>query len=154
MVVKNFARFVPKFKSIGLHHDNPEVFAMSQWQFQPRSIIYLVYRWIFAILFTLILVYSMTLTAQNGQMVYWAIYLTNQGLFICTVYSIFSAIFVTLYHFKAMNLENSSFWYKIYWILSNVSIVLAFLITIVYWTALYDFNSGSYQIDYEITLIY
>lgn len=136
-------RIIPKINTCGFGHDNPDVFAMSQWQNKPKSIIYLMYRWVFAVFFVCVLVYSMLSSVQDWTIGYWFIYLTNIGLLICSIYSVCAAIFVSVYHFDVIKLEASSFSYKIFWYLSNVTIVLAFLISIVYWATLFDWSTGA-----------
>ncbi|KAG5670109.1 hypothetical protein PVAND_000392 [Polypedilum vanderplanki] len=138
MVVK----VIPKFKTCGFTHENPEVFVMSQWQNKPKSIIYLMYRWVFAIFFIFVLCYSMISSVEDDSINYWFIYLTNIGLLICTIYSVYAAIFVSIVHFGIISLESNSFSYKVFWFLSNISIVLALLISIVYWATLYDWSKG------------
>lgn len=71
---------------------------------------------------------------------YWFIYLTNNGLLICTIASIYSTLLLISYHFNWITLEEDSIIYKIYWLLSNIAIVLAFLISLVYWTLLFEWN--------------
>jgi hypothetical protein len=141
MVVK----VIPKLKTCGFAHYNPEVFAMSQWQSKPTSVIYLMYRWLFAVFFVFTLIYSMVSSVTSESFSWWFIYLTNIGLFICTLFSVYAAIFVSLHHFGVTSLEPESFSYKVFWLLSNVSIVLAFLISIVYWATLFDWSKGTYR---------
>lgn len=135
-------RYLPKLKHFGFYHENPEVFAMSQWQTSTKSLFYLLYRWIIAIFFVGTLAYSMTDSVAASEMEYWFIYMTNIGLFICMIASIYGAVFVSLYHFSLIHIESSSINYKLYWFLTNVAIVLAFVITIVYWATLFDWSTG------------
>lgn len=132
---------LPKIKSWQLSHKNPEVFCMSQWQRRTKSWTFLIYRVLMAILFIGILSYSMTHAAVIGSdFDYWFIYLTNNGLLICTLATTYAAFLVIFYHFDWINLESESISYKIYWLLSNVAIVLAFVISIVYWALLFEWD--------------
>jgi hypothetical protein len=132
---------LPKIKSWHLSHKNPEVFCQSQWQKSIKSLIFLIYRILLALLFIGILTYSMTHSAViDDDLDFWFIYLTNNGLLICTITTTYAALLVTLYHFDKIKLETDSLSYKIFWLLSNVAIVLAFVISIVYWALLFEWD--------------
>jgi hypothetical protein len=129
-------KIIPSVRKFTFHHENPEVFVMSQWQARPKSILFLIYRWLFAFLFIGILIYSLL---SSTSLIHWPIYLTNIGLVVCAIFSIYAAIFITFYHFNWIELDASqSKSYKIFWLLSNIATILAFMITIVYWVALFD----------------
>lgn len=132
---------LPKFKSLKLSHSSPEVFVLSQWM-KAKSFYFLVYRFVFTISFISILTYSITNSVViNKDFGYWFIYLTNNGLFICTVYSFYAAILVTLYTFDCIRFENEgAIAYKLFWLLSNISKNLAFVISIVYWSLLFEWE--------------
>lgn len=124
-----------------LSHKNPEVFVMSQWQRKSKSISFLIYRFLLAISFISIFTYSITTSiVVNHDFGYWFIYLTNNGLFICTLAASYATILVSFYHFNWLHLETNAISYKIYWLLSNVSTVLAFVISIVYWSVLFEWD--------------
>lgn len=129
---------LPKLRSCGFHHDDPVVFAQSQWQIGPKSLMFLYFQWIIALYFIGIVVASWTQSILKGNFAFWFIYLTDWGIMFCMVATCFGAVLTTLYHFDWMNLNSQSMSYKIYWFLSNVSTVLAFMITIVYWTLLFE----------------
>lgn len=151
---------LPKIKSWTLSHKNPEVFCMSQWQSKPRNLMFLIYRILLALLFIGILTYSMTHSVViDSDFDFWFIYLTNNGLLICTFATTYAALLVTFYHFNWINLETESISYKIFWLLSNVAIVLAFVISIVYWSLLFEWDlyyKGEYIIcmKFDIEKIY
>lgn len=124
-----------------MSHKNPEVFCMSQWQRKPKNLIFLIYRILLAALFIGILTYSMTHSVViESDFDYWFIYLTNNGLLICTITTTFGALLVILYHFDKISLESENMSYKIFWLLSNVAIVIAFVISIVYWALLFEWE--------------
>lgn len=132
---------LPKIKSWQLSHKNPEIFFMSQWQHKPKSLIFVVYRVLLAIIFASILTYSITHSVVvDSDFDYWFIYLTNNGLLICTIFTSYAALLVILYHFDWIKLESKSITYKIFWLLSNVAIVLAFVISLVYWVLLFEWD--------------
>ncbi|KAL7022141.1 hypothetical protein ACKWTF_012148 [Chironomus riparius] len=131
----------PSIRSIKLHHDDPEVFLKSQWQKSAKSWIFLTYRWTICAFFMFVLAYS--LLQDPTTIAYFFIYLTNIGILLVTLFTLYAAIISTLYHFDIIKIEAASLSYKLFWVVSNMSIVLAFMITIVYWSALYDWNSGT-----------
>ena len=130
----------PSIRSIKLHHENPEVFLKSQWQKSAKSWIFLTYRWTICAFFIFVLAYS--LLQDPTTITYFFIYLTNIGILLVTLFTLYAAIFSTLYHFDIVQIETASLSYKFFWVLSSMSIILAFMITIVYWSALYDWQSG------------
>lgn len=128
---------LPHFSQIGFHHDNPKVFAQSQWQSGEKSVKFLIFRWLLAAFYIGITAYSKTDMALDGTFRYWFIYMTHWGIFISTIATTFGAILTTLYHFDKIVIESHSLSFKIYWLLSNISTVFAFLITLVYWVVLF-----------------
>ena len=135
-----FLSYIKNLKPWHLSHKNPEVFVISQWC-KPKSIFFLLYRYLLAITFIGILTYSITNSIiVNHDFGFWFIYLTNNGLLICTLTTTYAATLTTFYQFDWIRLETESKSYKIYWLLSNVSIVLAFVISIVYWSVLFKWD--------------
>jgi hypothetical protein len=133
---------VPKnFVRIDFNHKNPESFVRSQWQSGNKSVGFLIFRWFLALFFIGGLSYAWVDNIQKGEFGFWFIYMTNWGLTICTLTTIYAAILTTLHHFQKLNLTNESLSYKILWWLSNVSTVLAFMITIIYWAVLFNGKS-------------
>lgn len=141
--------YIKNLKPWHLTHKNPEVFVMSQWQRRSKSILFLLYRFLLASSFIGIFTYSITTSiVVNHDFGFWFIYLTNNGLLLCTLTTTYAAILVTFYHFDWLRLETESKSYKIYWLLSNVSTVLAFVISIVYWSVLFKWDlyfKGEYK---------
>lgn len=124
-------------------HDDPEHFVTTQWTKDMRkSFLFLLYRWMLAGFFIGVVAYSWTSSISRGFFSFWFIYMTNLGLLICTFTTTFAAALVTLYHFDAIAINPQSSSYKLYWLLSNISTVFAFIITVVYWSIL--FNGKSY----------
>lgn len=127
-----------KFINLSFKHEKPESFLRSQCQTNQRSALFLTFRWLIAAFFIGGIAYSWTDSIQNGTFGFWFIYLTNWGLFICTVSTIYAAVLTTFYHVKRLDLSVESRSYKILWWLSNVSTVMAFIITLVYWIVLFE----------------
>jgi len=130
-VSKNFIR-------IDFNHKKPESFVRSQWQSGNKSVLFLIFRWFLAAYFFGCVSYAWTNNIIDGTFGYWFIYMTNWGISICTISTIYAAILTTLHHFQKIDLTTESRSYKILWWLSNVSTVLAFKITIVYWALLFN----------------
>lgn len=130
---------IPKLQRIGFHHDEPELFVTTQWTRNvEKSLLFLLYRWVLAAFFIGIVAYSWTKSISGGYFRFWFIYLTNWGILICVTSTTFAAVFTTCYHFNWIKLHSQSASYKLCWFLSNVSTVLAFMITVVYWSILFN----------------
>lgn len=127
-----------KFANPTLRHDDPEVFFKSQWQTERKSLIFLIYRWNLAAFFIGIVSYSWSSNIIKGTFNYWFIYMTSWGILLCAITTTVAAVLTTFYHFGRIEINSKSTSYKVYWFLSYVSTVLAFLITIVYWSVLFD----------------
>lgn len=142
---KRFSAMVVKVNSSGvlrlvaLRHDNPEHFFTTQWTKDVRkSVWFLLFRWILAGFFIGTVAFSWKSSISRNYFNFWFIYMTNLNLLLCTITTTFAAVLVSLYHFDAVTVEPRSNSYKLYWLLSNVSTVFAFIITIVYWTVLFN----------------
>lgn len=127
-----------KVANLSLRSDDPTVFVKSQWQSSEKSTVFLIYRWIIAAFYIGIVAYSWAKNIYYGTFQFWFIYMTSWGIFLCMITTTFAAVLTTLYHFKAIELESKAVSYRVYWILSNVSTVFALVITIVYWSLLFD----------------
>lgn len=135
---------------IKLRHDNPTTFVMSQWQYDKEtpSILYLLIR--IAILITFFVIWLLTITMQNeAGRVRWAIYLTNWGLSLCLIQS-FLACFLVFGAYIDNCMRGKYSWnqtisrmYPVYWGFNVTATVVAFTITLVYWTLVYS-AEGSY----------
>jgi len=115
-------------KVLRLNHQQPEeVFFKSQWQRGDKSLNYLIYRWIVAVYFIAITLVFITISAIDGAIGFYFIYLSNWEILLCMFTSTLSAIIVTLNFFDKVSIVST---YKLYWFLSNSSIVLALVIAI------------------------
>lgn len=130
------------FSKIGFHHEKPEVFVTTQWTRDARkSVWFLLFQWLLAAFYIGTISYGFY--GFYDYLGYWLIYLTNWGVVLCTVATTSAAVLTTLYHFDCIELTPQSSSYKVVWLLSNVSTVLAFQITIIYWALLHN---GNYQL--------
>uniref|UniRef100_A0A182IWF9 Protein rolling stone n=1 Tax=Anopheles atroparvus TaxID=41427 RepID=A0A182IWF9_ANOAO len=150
MVTKIWSSCMPKPSSspnrVERHH-----FYLCQWQSSTQvGICYLMYRLIVAIVFLAMLVCSV-LDIGRTEPVYehhyakWWIYLTHWALLACTVQAWLAAIIVT----KGLMIDRNEFeWnihvaresrlHSVYWIAYTIATVYSFIVTIVYWTFVYD----------------
>ncbi|XP_063710107.1 protein rolling stone-like [Culicoides brevitarsis] len=138
-------------KQLKCEHDDPEKFVKSQWQQTSRCYTFLIYRWILALFFISALIYSFyNHITKFHEISKFFIYLTNQGFVLCVTYSVLAAV-VTTWYFQPAQLENIEttenmpLILRIIWVMHNVSLTLSVVITLVYWTLLYD--SDKDQLD-------
>uniref|UniRef100_A0A1B0CZ86 Uncharacterized protein n=1 Tax=Phlebotomus papatasi TaxID=29031 RepID=A0A1B0CZ86_PHLPP len=120
------------------------VACVSQWQRRNRNCIYLIYRWIIAIIFIASVAVSMSNNVTASDWGFYFIYLTNWGIVACTITTTMGAILVSLWHFhpqfsarvESEGVVPTSF--KVYWTLHNSTLVMSIIITIIYWSILFD----------------
>lgn len=138
-------------------HYDPRLFITSQWQLDrdSPSIIYLLLRVSIFLAFLVIAILTYILETEDGQKT-WGIYLTNWGLSICTIQAFFSfsmLFYAVIAHYlfekgKLVKFVSNLYW--LYWMVSTIAIPLAFTISLIYWTFLYQGrykNSFSGQIE-------
>ncbi|XP_068916637.1 protein rolling stone-like isoform X2 [Tenebrio molitor] len=141
-------------QQLSLQHDTPIVFVISQWQKEKKpSIFYLVYRWAVAILFFVTLVISIIdlKHPNSSDKAKWLIYLTNWGYTICTLQALLGALILSVCVLAPRlrskpNLEASTLKaYKLYWVTYVVATDIAFGITALYWSLIYDGSSMGFD---------
>ncbi|KAH8293273.1 hypothetical protein KR018_006723, partial [Drosophila ironensis] len=144
-VKKEFQR-----KSCGFDHDTPDDFVKSQWQTCTKSIAYLFYRWFMALFFMGVVIESMW-PDPDDEYSYWLyfIYMTNWGIWMCMLTNLLGAILVTVWHYhpeyadKLLNIKSSFSYFRVYWGMHIITLVLSIVITIIYWSILYDANEST-----------
>ncbi|XP_062127035.1 protein rolling stone [Drosophila sulfurigaster albostrigata] len=137
-------------KRCGFDHDTPDVFVKSQWQTCTKSMAYLFYRWFMALFFIGVVIESMWPQADD-ETSYWLyfIYMTNWGIWMCMLTNLLGAILVTIWHYhpeysdKLLNMEAWLSPFRIYWSMHIITLVLSIVITIIYWSILYDANESA-----------
>ncbi|XP_066247869.1 protein rolling stone-like isoform X2 [Euwallacea similis] len=131
--------------NIKLTCSNPEIFITSQWQLnQDRpSKIYLLLRIIIFISFATITTFSYILIADDGKRT-WLIYMTNWGLTICTLQSLIALIMI-LFTVISIQISDKPYasvavlkLYWLYWMFNIVATTMAFIITLIYWSLIYQ----------------
>lgn len=127
-------------RDFSLHHEQPELFFTAQWTRNPRSsFLFLIYRWIFAAFFIGIMLYGWMIYHQKEHLRCWPIYLTNWTVIISATNASVAVILTTCYHFeKIAVLKPQSIVYKVYWLLSTISLTLSVLVSVVQWTLVYE----------------
>ncbi|XP_011189322.2 protein rolling stone [Zeugodacus cucurbitae] len=123
-----------------LTHEPAEDFFKSQWQSQPKSIIWLIYRWLLAVTFAVGVLGSLIQTFNEGK---WFIYLTDWGFFLCLYTSLFGAILVTIYYCSKDNIPVPPWALKLYWASYWITLCLATLITFIYWIFIFPTDNQS-----------
>ncbi|XP_017860353.1 PREDICTED: protein rolling stone isoform X1 [Drosophila arizonae] len=139
-----------KRKHCGFDHDTPDDFVKSQWQTCTKSMVYLLYRWFMALFFIAVVIKSMW-PRSDDESSYWLyfIYMTNWGIWMCMLTNLLGAVLVTIWHHHpeyADKLLNMKAWvspFRIYWSMHIITLVLSIVITIIYWTVLYDANESN-----------
>ncbi|KAH8402925.1 hypothetical protein KR222_000379 [Zaprionus bogoriensis] len=117
-----------------LHHDEPGVFCRSQWQRGDRNIVWLIYRWLLALFFLGGALASLIQDFNEGT---WFIYLTDWGFVLCAYVCTYGAVIATIYFIRPSYFESGSWALKVYWASHHTTTVLAMLITLVFWSAIY-----------------
>ncbi|KAJ9576028.1 hypothetical protein L9F63_007128, partial [Diploptera punctata] len=142
-------------RALGFSYDRPQQFVRSQWQrAEGVSIVYLVYRWMFAVFFFTVLIYSIYRISLDPSDKYplakWPIYLTHWGYTMCTVQAILAAGLVTQRYIKERAtgfIEDHAHMpriYKTYWLLHSMAVVIAIGITGSYFVV--DYNPAVHVI--------
>ncbi|EDW76201.1 uncharacterized protein Dwil_GK14787 [Drosophila willistoni] len=144
-VKKEFRR-----KGCGFDHHTPDDFVKSQWQTCTKSMTYLFYRWFMALFFVAVVIESMW-PVKDDESSYWLyfIYMTNWGIWMCMLTNLLGAILVTIWHYhpeyadKLLNMNGCCSFFRIYWGMHIITLVLSIVITIIYWSILYDANEST-----------
>ncbi|KAL0901303.1 hypothetical protein ABMA27_006592 [Loxostege sticticalis] len=121
-------------------NDKLSDFYASSWQRGDSPVPLLVVRVLLATVALAILIWSVA----EGPSPFWLVYLTNWGLLLVTMMLIsglvVSIVIVNKKPYETMELP----WYvSMYWLLYNVAVSIAIMITALYWILLYD--SGTFE---------
>lgn len=85
----------------GFDHEPVESIVRSQWQSRSQSCLYLLYRWIVAIVATVSVIVSFAAHMERYSFGLFFIYLTHWGILINMIVALYGAILVTFWHFHA-----------------------------------------------------
>jgi hypothetical protein len=108
-----------------------------QWQRGEKCLTYVCYRWLIAIFYTFSFINSVVFSIKKGELAYMFIYLTRWNLFGTMLAMILGAFLVTRYYKSPKASDNTTGAMKVYWFLSNISVVFSIVISAVYWMLLY-----------------
>ncbi|XP_073823059.1 protein rolling stone [Musca autumnalis] len=154
-VKKEFRR-----EKCGFEHTPPDDFVKSQWQNRTRSILYLIYRLFLAGFFIAVVIDSMIDHYNNASFGLYFIYMTNWGILMCMITNVYAAILVLIWHYrpdyadKLLNLESLTSPFRIYWGIHITTLVVSIVITIIYWSLLYDVNESNLNATNILTHVF
>lgn len=116
-----------------------------QWQrTNGISLIYFAVRWSILVFFVTTWLISLIQAELNTESnARWLIYLTNWGYTLCTAQAILSVIMITsalLSERRSCTKEDylTGKLYKVYWAVNGIATVVAFGITILFWSLIYE----------------
>ncbi|XP_037958319.1 protein rolling stone [Teleopsis dalmanni] len=144
-------------KKCGFDHTPADDFVKSQWQNCSKSNAYLIYRWFIAIFFIGVVLESMINQEDQGSFWLYFIYMTNWGIILCMLTNLLGAILVTTWHYhpeyadKLLNMESLTSPFRVYWSMHIISLVASIIITIIYWTVLYNAEQSSLSVTNVLT---
>ncbi|CAG9796419.1 unnamed protein product [Diatraea saccharalis] len=140
--IKKYFKEELQWRNLNLEHSRPADFYLSVWQSNRSTAPLLVLRTLLFLASLGITVTSIVLYIINSWVGFWWIYLTHWGLSVLTLATGFSvAISARCYFYGPISGEYRLPWYiKVYWVLFNIAVPLSFLITLFYWTVLFEAN--------------
>lgn len=100
-------KFVKTYKqectasNCGFDHDPIDSIVRSQWQSRSKNYLYLLYRWLVAIVATASVIVSFVSHIERYSVALFFIYLTHWGILVNMIVAIYGAILVTFWHFSA-----------------------------------------------------
>ncbi|XP_041974865.1 protein rolling stone-like [Aricia agestis] len=130
-----------KLLMLALEHPKPSDFYISVWQATRSPVPLLIWRALLFLTSIGIVITSVTFYAISSvSLGYWFIYLTHWGLTLMILSTGFGfAVSLRTYISGPLSVDYSLPWYvKTFWVLHNMSVPVAFLITLFYWTILYE----------------
>ncbi|CAK1602286.1 unnamed protein product [Parnassius mnemosyne] len=138
--IKSYFKHEVNLSKLGLEYSKPSTFYLSAWQTNRSVIPLLIWRSILFLASLGIVLTSMVMYGQGGKLKFWFIYLTHWGITLNTLATGFSvAVSVRCYLYGPIGADFGLPWYvKSYWVLYNSAVPMAFLITVFYWTVLYE----------------
>uniref|UniRef100_A0A2A4JU86 Protein rolling stone n=1 Tax=Heliothis virescens TaxID=7102 RepID=A0A2A4JU86_HELVI len=138
--IKTYFRQEVKTSMLTLEHHKPTDFYLSCWQTTRSVVPLLIWRALLFLTSIGIVLSSIIIYILNGKVAYWFIYLTHWGLTsILLVTGFATLVSARCYLYGPISTEFQLPWYvKFYWALFNIAVPIAFMITIFYWTVLYE----------------
>ncbi|XP_026738740.1 protein rolling stone-like isoform X1 [Trichoplusia ni] len=132
-----YVRSQCQWRMCHLEHPSPSNFYVSCWQSNRSAAPLLLFRTFLFLFSTCVLLTSMAAVplTLNKNFGYWFIYLSHWGFLLIVLTAAFStSVSAYVYFKKPIDATFGLPWYvKTYWILYNITIPVAFLITVFYW---------------------
>ncbi|XP_053612184.1 protein rolling stone-like [Plodia interpunctella] len=138
--IKKYFKEQCQVRMCGLEHANPSEFYLSVWQTNRSATPLFVLRLILFLGSLAIVLASSILYIQSGIYGFWFIYLTHWGLTANVAATGFAALVsARSFFYGPTRTKHQLPWYVMtYWILYNIAAPVAFLITLFYWTVLFE----------------
>ncbi|XP_060805443.1 protein rolling stone-like isoform X1 [Amyelois transitella] len=135
-----------------LEHASPSDFYISRWQSNRSALPLLSIRTIVFMYSTGVLVASLAVTPRTLSIGYWFLYYAHWNFLLIVLTSFFSSIVSAYVYFKRpIDATFGLPWYvKTYWLLYNVTIPVAFLISTFYWGLLKSSGKMSYYTPHPV----
>ncbi|XP_052737932.1 protein rolling stone [Bicyclus anynana] len=140
-VIVNYFKQECKLVMLGLEHPKPTDFYISTWQNTRSAVPLLLWRLLLLLTSVGIVITSFTFYIISPFSAgYWFIYLTHWGLGLMVASTGFGvATSARVYLYGPISADLNLPWFvKTFWVLHNVSVPVAFIITVFYWSLLYN----------------
>lgn len=123
-----------------MEHPRATEFYLSSWQTTRSVVPLLIWRALLFLASLGIVLSSAIIYMVNGNFGYWYIYLTHWGLITILLATGFATLVsARCYLYGPISTEFRLPWYvKTYWTLCNIAVPIAFMISLFYWTVLYE----------------
>ncbi|CAG9855101.1 unnamed protein product [Phyllotreta striolata] len=132
------------FRKFAPIHSDPNIFISSQWQRNKTdpNLIYLIYRT--AVMLFFFITWVITIVRESGKGK-WPIFLTNWGYTTNTVQATLAFIMLFFSYIgstcnKPKIKESVLSLYSVYWVAYNVASSTGLVISVIYWTVIFDAN--------------
>lgn len=132
------------------------LWCLLQWQRKRKSTKYLIYRWLQVVFCVGVLIQTLVQARNRNALQYHAINLTNWGLWLNVLSSIYGALLITADHFNWIQIKDNKMTalLKTYWCLTNTNAVSSLFISTMYWSILhyyYIFAGGKNDLNNKLT---
>jgi hypothetical protein len=111
---------------------NLEVFVKARWQKSQKSLIFVIYRWLFAAFFVWSIALYMLDFHSRGHLKHWILFETNWSLCISAAATLFAAFLATFHYFDVKSEARS---FRILWFLYTTAVPISFQVSLTYWTS-------------------
>uniref|UniRef100_A0A1I8M350 Uncharacterized protein n=1 Tax=Musca domestica TaxID=7370 RepID=A0A1I8M350_MUSDO len=133
-----------KLRNIGFRHNQLDEFYRSKWQSEKTCVWFLLYRWLWFLIFLTIFLLCICNQFADGK---YFIFFTNWGIVVCVITQLLAVILATQWHFNFQDVRSTISEVSqtlrtpkivgLYWMLHNVTMVVASVISFIYWLFLH-----------------